>query len=299
MGISTIGGAVNGGGIAFGITNGSGLSRASLSIPSGYYQITFVPSVESGGSQAKLDFTTSAGTVSRTTVDLDSSSTGSLGMAYVNLPNGATQVVAYGNGSYAIQRISNPLVQQSGTLTIYRSSTSVTLSGTADVAIIGGGGGGGGQYGGYGGGSGHAKQFSATAGTYTITIGAGGGAGAAGGNTSFGATTVQGGNKNNAGVFNAGFGGSAGGGNSGGGGANGQIAQYGEPWPALFSPVAAGGTNEWGGGGGGGYGKGGNGGPNNMTPAQAGVDGGGGGGGGNAGGGASGGAGVALVLEWV
>lgn len=302
MAISTFpaAGAGGGGGLTgYGIINETGIVRTQQPIEVGYYQITFVPQSTSIDAAAKIEFTTTAGIIEINTIDLNTAVTGNLGMAHVNLPNGASAITTYLEGSYTFQRVAEPLNQQNATLTVYRSSTSVTLAAEAEVAIIGGGGGGDNACcGRIGGGSGHAKQFTAAAGTYTLTIGAGGGANSMGGSTSFGAESVYGGNTNAAtGTLAMGWGGSASPYNAGLG-TNGQINQYGEPWPGLFTPIPAVGSSPYGYAGGCGYGAGGNGGANGGGGATNGVDGGGGGGAGYPVNSTSGGGGVCLTLEW-
>lgn len=303
MSISTFPAASAGGGggsTGYGLVNTTGIVRTAQPIEAGYYQITFVPETESIDAAAKIEFTTTSGIITVFTIDLDSAVTGNLGMNHVNLPNGASQITSYLEGSYTFQKVAEPLNQQDATVTVYRSSTSVTLTADTEVAIVGGGGGGEDVCcGRIGGGSGHAKQFTAMAGTYTLTIGAGGGSGGGqGGSTSFGAESVYGGNTDNSdGSKRNGWGGSASQFNAGLG-ANGQIAQYGEAWPGLFTPIPAVGTSPYGKAGGCGYGPGGNGGANGGGGAQNGVDGGGGGGAGYPVNSTSGGNGVCITLEW-
>lgn len=109
------------------------------------------------------------------------------------------------------------------------STQSVTLTKTYDAFIVGGGGGGGncnqrGSAGG-GGGGGYLATGTITAGTYTATVGAGGGTTASGGTTSIDTLSANGGSGGASGSSSSdyvggdgGDGGSAGGGGAGNGG---------------------------------------------------------------------------------
>ena len=112
-------------------------------------------------------------------------------------------VINYGNYNYAV-------FTSNGTF-------QVTSPGNADVLVVAGGGGGGGTYrasgGGGGGGVIYQKNYNLTSGSYSVTIGSGGGTGSNGQNTTFGSlfTAIGGG------YGDTGYGGNGG---SGGGGNN-------------------------------------------------------------------------------
>lgn len=202
-------------------------------------------------------------------------------------------------------------------ITAYTSSQSITLTSNSVVALVGGGGGGGNGNGGAatGGGSGRLTTFSATPGTYSLVVGAGGAGGADGGSTTMNGYTATGGTRGNAGG-NGGSGGGGGswyypgqiGGSNGNGGGNSPGGNgSGVQFVGFYSYGNGGGGGPYGssgGGGGGGTYAGGGGATlaNDYNSAGGGGGsgvGGGGGGGAYYAGGGTGASGGAIVAEGV
>jgi hypothetical protein len=137
--------------------------------------------------------------------------------------------------------------------TLYTNSQSITINSQSIVTLLGGGAGGGntGASGVAGGGaSGRITNAIVNAGTYTLTIGAGGNAGSTGGTTSFAGFNAIGGN-----TGGIGFGGSGGSNGGFGGGTNGNTrpGENGNPGsgvsPVLFTGEIAPATFTFAGGG--------------------------------------------------
>lgn len=302
--------------------NGAAYNSVTQALDPGYYMVSSYSNTGMGtaGAAITIKFQTSAGDVSVSTQDSDSGSTLNAFQNYVNLPNGATGFYTQAmTGTIVIEKISAALTVRSGTIVVVRTSGSVTIPQTAEVLAVGGGASGCCQDWGYpggGGGSGYWTYGTLAAGTYTVTIGAGGVeasvnpyTGTAGGTTSIGSITAAGGQ--GGGRYNNPYGGNGG---SGGGAAGwtqaspgkngGSNGSDGGSFPGYYSggtgsavPIQSlmvptpgaggiGGVDNYGGGGGGGaYGDGGRGGrystAGGLNYGGAGVDGGGGGGGGS------------------
>jgi hypothetical protein len=221
----------------------------------------------------------------------------------------------------------NQIQVAGGAVELYTTSQTITFSGPREYILVGGGGGGGQGFGGGGGGggSGYIVINSVPAGTYTLVVGAGGAAMAAGGSSTFNSMTAAGGSQGQTyaqgqlgGAGGSGGGGGSGNNSNGTGGANGSDGTYpsgnpgaagsGVAFPYYAEPGNGGGAGGYAGGNGGGGGGGGIYGGGGGGNSGAGAGGGGGGGGGltsgNGGGqgnggsaGGAGGAGGLIILE--
>jgi hypothetical protein len=230
-----------------------------------------------------------------TTVDTDRGSTTNYSEFVTELPNNAARIrISANTPSYAYIEPIDLSPYPPLTPIFYGTTGSITVNTTSTAVLLGGGGGPGGYNIGSGGRFGAGSGFLATgtvnAGTYTLTIGAGGGRSSsgvtAGGSTNFAGITASGGSGNTTGGSaggNAGSGsGNNGGVNGGGSGGSGVPAQF-------FTPgaVARGGSRDGNpsvaGEGGGLYGGGGGGASTNGADAN-GLDANGRGGGGGGGG---------------
>ena len=139
-------------------------------------------------------------------------------VAYIRIDNSASTTETW----VAITNPTATALDSSLKVFALTSTQSVTLDTDFDAYVIGGGGGGGGaglRASGGGGGSGYYSTGIVAAGTYTATIGAGGGQSVGGGTTSISALSAAGGSAGGSGSTSLGGNGGAGGSGGGGGSA--------------------------------------------------------------------------------
>lgn len=319
MGISVIGGATSSGpSLATWFAANNETAVISGDFKAGVYKVTVIAKNQASTPTAIITFT-GGGSATATTVDAESGNTANPSTAYLNLTADATTVMAETSGDIyvSVEKISAPLVTLASVeVATYTTSQNITITNSfLKGMIIGGGGGGGAGYyanGGAGGGSGYLTAFSSiNPGTYALVVGAAGAggpnfnSGGAGGQTTFGGYTANGGNGGGrGGYFPGGNGGSGGGSgsNNGGigfnGGSNGSAGQAGgygagtgsgvskPAWVTTSSTGGVASASGGAGGAGGFYGGGGGGGyysNSTETPGQAAASGTGGGGGGGKG----------------
>jgi hypothetical protein len=182
----------------------SGGSAISFFAPelqnSNFAKFTFFSSTSAATPSVTVTFTSinTPTVASAISVDYDTASSANTSELVMEIPVGSTNVSfsQQGYDFFVLAEYSTKTYTSSIAVAKYITTQSITLSKTSTVVLLGAGGGGrggGNQQHGGGGGSGYITSGTVSPGTYTLTVGAGGGSNANGGSTTFAGLTAAGG----------------------------------------------------------------------------------------------------------